>query len=75
MKLDKNTKHEVEMGDRLKFSDDCICAVVNVIRWADGRHVNAVSYTLRDLRDGRTIYSMPSSQCYGATIIKRNEEV
>lgn len=71
MKLDRNTKHEVEIGDRIKFSDDSVCTVVNVIRWADGRSGNAVSYTLRDLRDGRTIYSMPSSQCYGATIIKQ----
>lgn len=71
MKLDKNTKHEVEIGDRLKFSDGCVCTVVNVIRWANGRSGNAVSYTLRDMRDGRTIYSMPSSDCYGATIIKQ----
>lgn len=66
MKLNKETKHSLEIGDVLRLSDGDY-----IIRnmWASGYHNQGLNITLTDPY-GRTIYGMPSSQLYGAEIIK-----
>jgi len=66
MKLNKDTKHDVKVGDILRFDDGSEYTVTNVI--TAYRYANAVSFTIRD-KYGRTIYAEPSSKLYGAEII------
>ena len=67
MKLNKNTKTLVNVGDMLVFSDSEKYLVVNVIEY----HKNgARGFTLRDMKTGMHVYSMPSSMYYGAEIVK-----
>lgn len=68
MKLNKETKHSLEIGDVLRFPEGDY-VVLNT--WVSGRYNQGLSITLR-IPDGRTIYGMPSSQLYGAEIIKAN---
>lgn len=67
MKLNKTTKHDVKVGDILRFDNGPEYTVMTVI--TAYRYANAVSFTLRDNRDGRTIYAYPSSELYGAEIV------
>lgn len=67
MKLNKNTKHDVKAGDILRFDNGDEYTVTNVI--TAYRYANAVSFTIRDSKDGRTIYAYPSSKLYGAEIV------
>ena len=67
MKLNKTTKHDVKVGDVLRFKSGAEYTVTNVI--TAYRYANAVSFTIRDNRDGRTIYAYPSSELYGAEIV------
>ena len=70
MKLNKDNKHEVRQGDFLRFSyGDCYR--VNTI--IPGIYRNAINFTLQDVKTKQTIYSMPSSECYGAEIIRMED--
>lgn len=66
MKLNKDTKHSVKIGDRLRFAYGDCYMVTNVIQSADGRTVN---FTIQDIKTKQTIYAQPSSKLYGAEII------
>ena len=66
MKLNKETKHEVKAGDILRFDCGDEYTVINVI---EGAYRNALSFTIRDTKDGRTLYAYPSSKLYGAEIV------
>lgn len=66
MKLNKNTKHDVKAGDILRFDNGDEYTVKTII---EGAYRNALSFTIRDNRDGRTIYAYPSSELYGAEIV------
>lgn len=65
MKLNKDNKYAIEVGDQLKFSESAIYTVTTILPCRTG-----VNFTLRDIKTGQTIYSHPSSQCYGAEVIK-----
>ena len=65
MKLNRNNKYTIEIGDQLKFSESEVYTVTTIIPVRNG-----VNFTLRDVKTGQTIYSNPSSQCYGAEVIK-----
>ena len=69
MKLDKNTKHNLMVGDVLRFSDSEEYEVLRIIR-SSATNSNALNLTLR-CPDGRVIYGTPSSHYYGAEIISR----
>lgn len=74
MKLNRETKHHVKVGDRIRFSDNSTYLVTGVISGTDrAGSCGSVSYTIRDERDGRTIYAHPSSACYGAEFISAEE--
>lgn len=64
MKLNKDNKRTVAVGDILRDS----CGDHTVVTVINGK--NGVSFTLR-LPTGQTLYSYPSSQCYGMEIIKK----
>lgn len=66
MKLTAKTKHDVKIGDVVQFSYGDAYVVTGIID--TGR---CVSYALQDIKTKRTIYGMPSSECYGAEIIKQ----
>lgn len=67
MKLDKNTKHNLKVGDVLRFSDSEEYEVLHI--FCDyNLNRNAMSLTLK-CKDGRVIYCTPSSIFYGAEII------
>ena len=66
MKLDKDTKFSVSVGDHLRFSEKESYTVVTVID--SGR---SLCFTLRDDKSGQTIYAYPSSKLYGAEIVKQ----
>lgn len=67
MKLDKNTKHNLKVGDVLQFSDSEEYEVLHI--FCDYKvNRNAMSLTLK-CKDGRIIYCTPSSNFYGAEII------
>lgn len=70
MKLDKNTKHNLMVGDVLRFSDSEKYEVLRTISSSATRS-NALNLTLR-CPDGRVIYGTPSSHYYGAEIISRS---
>jgi len=74
MKLNRLTKHDVKIGDRLRFASGQELLVINVISGGDryGR-AGAVSFTLR-FDNGQVLYAYPSSQLYGAEIIKNDME-
>ena len=65
MKLNKDNKFEVDVGDIIDFGNDAY-EVMTVIH--GGR--NSLSFTLREMQTMRTIYAYPSSYCYGADVIK-----
>ena len=71
MELNKDTKHEVKAGDILRFENGDEYTVRTVI---NGAYYNAVSYTISDNKDGRTIYAYPSSKLYGAEIVPMVDE-
>ena len=71
MKLNKETKHLVEVGDNIRFTCGNNYKVVTVIKSANG----GLNFTLEDVKDGRRIYSYPSSKCYGAEILKGGVEI
>ena len=68
MKLNRETKKDLEIGDVLRDS----CGDYTVLNIIHGMRGN-VSLTLR-IPDGRTLYAYPSSQCYGMEIIKNAEK-
>lgn len=67
MKLDKNTKHDLKVGDVLRFSDSEEYEVIHI--FCDYKvNRNAMSLTLKR-NDGRMLYCVPSSTFYGCEII------
>lgn len=70
MKLDKNTKHNLMVGDVLRFSDSEEYEVLRIFYGSVNK--NAMNLTLKDCNDGRVIYYSPSSHYYGAEIISRS---
>lgn len=72
MKLDKNTKHDLKVGDVLRFSDSEEYEVLRTIR-SSATNSNALNLTLK-CPDGRVIYGTPSSHYYGAEIISRSAD-
>ena len=66
MILDRNTKHNVEPLDVLRFPGEDY-KVISVIPSNYGRGLN---FTIRSLKTWQTIYCYPSSKLYGAEIIK-----
>ena len=71
MKLNRNTKFQVEAGDLLRFGNGDEYIVENIIGGSDrvGSR-SALSFTICDTKDKRVIYGCPSSQLYGAEIVK-----
>ena len=67
-KLTKDNRHSLKAGDELRFSNGDEYTVDTIID--TGR---SVCFTLTDKRDGKRIYSHPSSECYGAEIIRAAE--
>ena len=65
MTLNRITKHDVQEGDRLRFVSGQTYLVRTVIRSG-----SSVCLTITDERTHQTIYSYPSSQLYGAEIVK-----
>lgn len=66
MKLDKNTKHDLKVGDVLRFSESEEYEILRIFYGSVNK--NAISLTLR-IPDGRIIYCTPSSHFYGGEII------
>ena len=66
MTLNKDNKQIVEEGDFLAFPYGDKYAVLTVLRYPNSR----VCYTIQDTETKQVIYAYPSSQCYGAEIIK-----
>ena len=69
MKLNKNTKRLVNVGDVLKFGENESYMVRTVYEYQRG----GLSFTLEDVRTKQHIYLYPSSKCYGAEIIKAQD--
>jgi len=65
MKLNKDTKHNVAIGDVLEFGDGSRYMITAL---SDSGKSIVVSIT--DTKDRRTIYGMPISKLYGAMIEK-----
>lgn len=65
MKLNKDTKHAINAGDMLIFSDKEKYIVTNVIPCNRG-----MCFTIQDINTRQTIYSMPANQLYGSIIEK-----
>ncbi len=70
MKLDRTTKHLVSEGDYLR-SGATLYRVRTILRYKSG----GLAFTITDTKDERTIYGYPSSELYGAEIIKETEEI
>lgn len=64
MKLTSATKHDVKIGDVIRFSDSEKYLVINTIPGERGR----MAYTLQDTKTKQVLYSWPASKCYGATV-------
>lgn len=69
MILNKDNKHLLREGDKLRFATEEYI-IVSVIPTNYGR---GLSLTIRSLKTWQTIYCYPSSKCYGAEIIRREE--
>ena len=66
-RLNRTSKHDVSIGDKLLFypyTKEYL--VLNVIKGNN----NSVCLTIQDMKTKQVIYSYPSSQCYGALVIK-----
>lgn len=63
MKLTKDNKHTVAVGDTLRDT----CGDYTVATVISGK--NGLSFTLR-CPSGQTVYGYPSSKCYGMEIVK-----
>lgn len=69
LRLNRLNKYDVCIGDKLEFypyngSEKYI--VTNVIKTGN----YSVSFTLQNMKTLQTIYSYPSSACYGALVMK-----
>ena len=66
MKLNKNTKHDVKVGDILRFDYGDSYRVTGIFPAAYGK---GLSFTIRDTKTNMPIYCIPSSKLYGAEIV------
>ena len=64
MKLNKDNKYQITLGDCLK-SGEKVYKVVSITTYKNG-----LAFTLEDTEDKRRIYGEPSSHLYGCEIIK-----
>ena len=69
MKLNSTTKREVTVGDVLRFSAREEYTVTGVLPYG----ASGLCFTIRDNQTGQWIYAYPSSQLYGAEIIKKED--
>jgi len=66
MKLTKDNKHSVTVGDILKFSEKESYMIRTVVPYNNG-----ICFSLQDTKTKQVIYCYPSSKCYGTEIIKQ----
>lgn len=66
MKLDRTTKGTVQVGDLLRFREGDEYIVTNILPCGN----TGLLFTIQSTRTKQTIYGYPSSQLYGAEIIK-----
>ncbi len=66
MKLNKDTKKTVKVGDILRYDCGDSYRVTAVFPAAHGR---GLCFTIRDTKTNMPIYCIPSSNLYGAEII------
>ena len=66
MKLNKDNKHNIKIGDMIRFSCGEAYIITTVIQ-----NGHSVCFTLRDIKSGQYLYCYPSNKCYGAEIIRR----
>ena len=69
MKLNRSTKRDVKVGDVLRFSAREEYTVTGV----HPTGASSLCFTIRDNKTGQWIYAYPSSQLYGAEIIKKED--
>lgn len=74
MKLNRETKHNLKVGDILKFNDSGKPNSAYIIIDIFESNRGSMSFYLRDVVDHRPIYGMPSSECYGAEIVPSEPE-
>jgi hypothetical protein len=69
MKLDRNTKRGLKVGDVLRFSDSEQYEIIRIFHCINA-NINATNLTLKR-EGGGMIYYAPSSSFYGGEIIHR----
>ncbi len=72
MKINKDTKWDVEIGDYIQFDYGDKYLVLNV--YSAGYRNQGLKFTLQDVKTKRCIYGHNSSECYGAELIKGTTE-
>lgn len=72
MKINKDTKWDVEIGDYIQFDYGDKYLVLNV--YSAGYWNQGLKFTLQDVETKRCIYGYNSSECYGAELIKGTTE-
>ena len=82
MKLNKDTKYDLEIGDILSYSNDNIREVItNLSTASNGRNIYITVRCIKDENPvgrnwsmyGQVSYSVPVGQYYGCEIIKPTE--
>lgn len=69
MKLNSKNKFDLKAGDILRGGHSWM--ITNIWTSTDKYHnPKSVSFTVRDLKDGRSIYGTPSSEWYGIEVDK-----
>lgn len=71
MKLNKDNKHTLKIGDILDFGYDKEQYIITNL-WANSSRANAINITIQNIHTKQTIYGYRSSECYGAEIIKKS---
>lgn len=66
MKLDKNTRKSLRIGDILKFSDSEKYIVITILE----NRFGGLTATIQDVFTKRTIYLIAVSKLYGSEIIR-----
>ena len=71
MKLNKDNKHTLQIGDILDFGYSKEQYIITNL-WTNPTRSNAMNITLQNIHTKQTIYGYRSSLCYGAEIIKKS---
>ena len=69
VKLNRSTKRDVKVGDVLRFDYGDEYTVTGI----HPTGASSLCFTIRDNKTGQWIYAYPSSQLYGAEIIKKED--